>query len=433
MYSSAENINIINVRITHKKARVPLMEAISFKDERNALTEIRSIRNVDECVLLQTCNRIELYLVNKNGGKTAKRVSEYLINRAGTMAEEASKAIEISLNQDALRHILRVTSGLESMVVGEDQVINQVWDAYLEAESMKTVGPVLKNVFNRAVNIGRHVRNETGINKGAVSVGSVAVELAASLLGSFEGKNVLVMGAGETGTLVAKALARRCLSAIFIANRTYERALKLAEELSGKAVRFDKLKEALLDADVVICSTSAPHYLLTRELIDGVMKQRHNQSDLLIIDISNPRNVEKSVQDVKGAKLYNLDDLQFIAERNKEERQKSAEKASKMVDEALVLLDRDVKAQSVRNIISSLFSHAEEIRQRELKKAINMLGDIDEKEKKVINDLTCILLKQTFIPIIENLRTAAMNDDNHLIEIAVKLFGMEANYPSEKE
>jgi len=354
-------------------------------------------------------------------------LGEYLINRAGSMAEEASRAIEVSLNQDALRHILRVASGLESMIVGEDQILSQVWDSYLEAESVGMVGPVLKTVFSKAVSVGRRVRNGTGINKGAVSIGSAAVELAESLLGNLNGKKVLVIGAGETGTLVAKALARRCLNAIFIANRTYERALKLAEELCGKAVKFDRLEETLIDADVVICSTSAPHYLLTRELVCEVMKQRHNRSDLMIIDISNPRNVEKSVQDIEGVKLHNIDDLQMIAERNKEERQKSVEKASKIIDEELLLLDRDLKTQSVRNIISSLFLRAEEIRQRELMKALNMLGNIDEKERKIVDDLTYILVKQTFVPIIENLRIAAMNNDKQLIDVAVKLFGMEAS------
>jgi glutamyl-tRNA reductase len=402
------------------------MEAVAFKDKKSALTEIRFIANVDECVLLQTCNRIELYAVSKDGEKTVKIFSEYLIKRAGTIAEEVSKAIEVSLNQDALKHILRVASGLESMIVGEDQILSQVWDAYLEAESVGTAGPILKTVFNRAVSVGKRVRNRTGINKGAISIGSAAVELAESLLGNLNGKKVLVIGAGETGTLVAKALARRCLSAIFVANRTHERALKLAEELCGKAVKFDRLEEALVDADVVICSTSAPHYLLTKELVCDVMKQRRNRSNLMIIDISNPRNVEESIQDIEGVKLYNIDDLQSIAERNKEERRKSIEKASKIIDEELPLLERDLKAQSVMNIVSSLFLRAEKVRQRELMKALNMLGNIDEKKRKVIADLTYILLKQTFVPIIENLRIAAMNDDKQMIDAAVKLFGMEA-------
>src|SRR3990172_4261892 len=425
MHSSVENIDVINVRLTHKAADVPLLEAVGFKDKRDALAEIRSLVDINECVVLQTCNRIEIYVVNENGEKIAQTIKDYLIKRSGSKTEEAKTAIEVSINQDALRHILRIASGLESMVVGEDQVLNQLWDAFLEAEKEKAVGPVLKNIFNKAASVGLRVRNETGISKGAISIGSVAVELAGGLMGGFEGKQVLVMGAGQMGTLVAKALARRCLSAIFIASRTYERAVKLAEQLSSKAVKFDKLSEVLLDADVVICSTAAPHYLLTKEIVQAAMEKRRNPSELFIIDISNPRNVEKSVQEIAKVQLFNIDDLQSIADKNKEERQKSAENAEKIIEEELVLLERDVKAQSVRDIISILLSHAEEIRQKELTKALSMMQGMNEKEKEVVDDLTLVLLKQTFLPIIENLRKAAVNNDKELIDIAIKLFGME--------
>jgi len=427
MRSSVENIDIVNVRITHKTADVPLLEAVSFKEKRDALNEIRSLGYADECVLLQTCNRLELFLVNKDGEYTSKMMKQYLANRAGPKAEEVSRVIEVSMNQDALRHILRVASGLESMVVGEDQVLNQLWDAFLEADDAKTVGPVLRHVFNKAASVGCRVRNETAISKGAISIGSVAVELAGTLMGGFEGKQVLVMGAGNIGTLVAKALARRSQSAIFIASRTYERAVKLAEQLSGKAVKFDKLGEALQDADVVICSTSAPHYLLTKEIVREVMNRRRNLGKLFVIDISNPRNVEMSVQEIGNVELYNLDDLQTIANKNKEERQKSAEDASKILEAELVLLERDMKSQSVRDIISALLSNAEDVRQRELAKAFGMLQNVGEKEKEIIADLTLVLLKQTFLPIIQNLRKAAVENDKELIDIAVKLFGMEEN------
>jgi len=308
------------------------------------------------------------------------------------------------------------------MVIGEDQIINQVWDAYVEAEEAKTVGPILKLLFLKAVDVGRKVRKETGINKGAVSIGSAAVELASSLLEHFNEKNILVMGAGEIGTLVAKALARRSLSPIFIANRTYDRAVRLAEELSGKAVKFDKLNEVLVDADVVICSTSAPHYLLTKNLVLDLMRHRKNRNDLLIIDISNPRNVETSIEEVPHVRLYNIDDLHFIAERNKQERHKSIQEALKIVDRELVDLERTMKTESVRKIISELLAHTEDVRRRELAKAFSKIGKLGEREKKVISDLTSILLKQTFVPLVENLRVAAMNDDEDTIEVAVKLF-----------
>ena len=424
MQSSAGNINIVNARITHHKSRVSLIETVAFEDLKSSLSEIYSMDNVDECVILQTCNRTELYIVSKDNENTAKMINDYLMKRCGTKSEEAARAIEVSLNQDALKHLLTVASGLESMVVGEDQILGQVWGAYSTAESANTVGPILKTAFTRAVSVGRRVRNETDINRGAVSIGSVAVELAETLLGDLNGKNVLVMGAGEAGTLVAKALARSCPNAIFIANRTYERALKLAEELKGKAVKFNRLEEVLKDADVVICSTAAPHYLLKKEPVCKIMKQRSNRSGLMIIDISNPRNVEESVQDIDGVKLYNIDDLRGIAERNKEKRQEKAEKALKIIDDALLLLEQDLKAQSVSNIVSSLFSHAEKIRQKELMKAHNMLGKLDDKKRDVIDDLTFEIVEQTLVPIVENLRNAAMNNDKQMIDVAVKLFGV---------
>lgn len=194
MQASARNVNIVNVRITHKTAHVPLLEAVAFKDKETAYKEVSAIAGVEECLLLQTCNRVELYLVSQKGEETAKAAFEYLAQRTPIQIEAASKAIEYSINKEALNHLLRVTSGLESMVIGEDQVINQVWDSYLEAEKTNGAGPVLKQLFNRSVNVGRRVRKETGINKGAVSVGSAAVELAENLLGSLNEKKILGNG-----------------------------------------------------------------------------------------------------------------------------------------------------------------------------------------------------------------------------------------------
>ena len=422
MQSSAKHVNIINVRMTHKTARVPLLEAVSFKDKTYAYAEMRGLEGTRESVLIQTCNRIELFLVSDCRDRAVKSAVEYLANRACDHTEEACKAIEYSVNRDALNHLLRVTSGLESMIVGDDQVINQVWNSYLEAEKAKATGPVLSLLFNRAVNVGRRIRKETGISKGAVSVGSATVELAEHLLGSLREKKIVVMGVGEIGTLVSKAMARRCLSPVLIANRTYERALRLADELGGTAVKFDKLEEVLVDADLVICSTSAPHYLLTKELTSKLMKERQNANDLLIIDISNPRNMEEAIKELPHVRLYSIDDLTIIAERNKKERQKSVQEACKIVDKEVSELELAVKADSVRDVISGLLSKVEETRKRELSKALNEMSGLDERQTKIISDLTGILLKQTFLPVVENFRRAAANNDAQLVNAAVELF-----------
>jgi glutamyl-tRNA reductase len=425
MHSSAKTVDIVNVRITHKTAHVPLLEAVSFKDKANAYAEIRALDGVTESVLIQTCNRIEFYLVSEDGYKTVKSAIGCLVNRASAYTEKAYNAVEYAVNRDALSHLLRVTSGLDSMVIGEDQVINQVWNAYLEAQKANVTGPVLSLLFNRAVNIGRRVRRETAISKGAVSVGSAAVELAEALLDSLNEKKILVMGAGETGTLVAKAMARRCISPIFIANRTYERASRLAEELGGKAVKFDKLSEVLVDADVVLCATSAKHYLLTKDLLSYLMMTRQTKNNLIVIDISNPRNVEEAIKELPGVELYGIDDLTSIAEQNKLERQKSMQQAVKIVEGELEMVERAVKQESVQEIISVLFSQIEVSRRKELAKALGMMGDLNERKRKIVSDLTSILLKQMFLPVISNFRQAAADNNVELIEVATKLFDLK--------
>ena len=270
--------------------------------------------------------------------------------------------------------------------------------------------------------MGRRVRRQTRISQGAVSVGSAAVELAENLLGSLEGKKILVMGAGETGTLIAKAMARRCLNPIFVANRTYERAFRLAEELGGKAVMFDNFGTVLVEADVVFCSTSAPHYLLTKNLVSWLLSARKNKKDLIVIDVSNPRNVEEAIKELPYVKLYNIDDLTSITEHNQAERHKSVVEAHKIVDEELKVLKQAVKGDSVRETVSVLLSQVEGSRQRELSKALKMMGELDKRQKKIVNDLTNILLKRTFLPIVENLRIAAQNNESEVIEAATKLF-----------
>jgi glutamyl-tRNA reductase len=422
MNASAKVDHVLNVRITHKTARISLMEAVAFKDKTQALKELQTLGGVAECLYLQTCNRVEIYLVAEETEKILQLATNFLVNRAGEQTQETLNVIQTSVDNDTFNHLLRVTSGMESMVIGEDQILNQVWDAYLEADNAKTVGPILKHLFNRAVDVGRKVRNETGINKGAVSVGSAAVELAVKLLGNLQDKKILVMGAGEMGSLVAKALSHRCLRPIFIANRSYDRAAKLAESLSGEAVKRDKLDDVMVNADVVICATSAPHYLLTKDSVTRLIERRQNINPLVIIDISTPRNVEKAVAEVSSVKLYNIDDLQMIADKNKTQREAAIAIAQEMLDSELIMLQEDMKNLSVRQIVSKILSEAEQIRKKELLTALDMMGKIDERQKQVVDDLTSILIKETYIPIIENLKAAARKGDKQAIAVAVKLF-----------
>ncbi|MCP8304759.1 MAG: glutamyl-tRNA reductase [archaeon] len=427
----ALTVGVVNVSITHKKADVSTMEAVAFGDKKSALSEICNLTNdISECLILQTCNRIEIYAVSRNEEKVAKALMEHLLSRVGANIDKVTEAIDVFFNQVALRHITRVASGLESMMIGEDQILGQVWNAYLEAETAGTTGPVLKTVFHKAVNIGQRVRQETDINKGAISIGSAAVKFAEETLGGLDGKNVLIVGAGATGTLVAKALVRQKINAVFVANRTYERALRLADELNGKAVHFDHLKEAMAEADVVICATSAPHYILTTDIVKESMKRRNKTNDLLIIDVSNPRNVDDNVRLIEGIRLHDIDGLRAIAERNLENREKEVRKVEEIIEKELPLLDRDLKTLYTENIISLMLSRAEKVRQEGLAKALSMLRYINDKEKKIVDNLTCALIKRILIPIVEKLRTATINDDQQIVKEAIELFDLRCIFCS---
>ncbi|MCP8323345.1 MAG: glutamyl-tRNA reductase [Candidatus Methylarchaceae archaeon HK02M2] len=419
------NFNILNIGVNHKNADIPLIEAVAFRDKRNALNDICDrIDNIVECLILQTCNRVEIYSVFNNDERVVDALVEYLLERSGNNAEKVSKSIEIFFNQDVLRHIFRIASGLESMMIGEDQILGQVWDSYLEAETNGTAGPVLKMIFHKAVSIGQRVRQETNVNKGAVSIGSAAVRFAEETLGGLDGKNILVVGAGDIGTLVAKALVRQEIDAVFVANRTYERALRLAKELNGEAIHFDQLKEAISEADVVICATNAPHYILTTDKVKESMRRRKKTQDLLIVDVSNPRNVDEGVKSIEHIKLYNIDGLRLIAKRNLENRRKEVSKVEEIIEKMLPLIERNLETLYAEKIISLILSRAEKVRKKELKKALGMLRYSNDEEKQIVDSLTCVLIKRILVPIMEKLRPMIVNNNQQSVKKIFELFNL---------
>ena len=321
--------------------------------------------------------------------------------------------------QSALKHLLRLAAGLESMIIGEDQILGQIKEARIAALKKGSCGPILDTIFNKAIHVGQLVRNKTQINKGSISIGSAAVELAESVQGDLKCKKVLVIGAGEMGALVARALAEKQLKAIVVANRTYDRAVKLAEELGGYAIQFNRLDDALSDADVVISATAAPHYILTRERVEKAIPVERRDK-VTMIDIANPRDIEEKVKEL-GIKLFNIDDLRGIAEKNRRKREKEAQKAEQIIEEELGLLFNSLKYKKIEPLISKIRKSMEEIRVKETKKAIKMLGEL-EGEEKIIEDLTRSIVNKIFHDIVSRLREAAEADDKELIRACERLF-----------
>ncbi len=380
------------------------MENIS-KDIDDLFWNLQEKYSVGEYVEISTCNRKEYYIKNDN------------ISEDDELLSHENQSIIIEYGNSAVMHLLRMTSGLESMIVGEDQILGQVKDAKHKAMKEHHCGKALDAVFTKAIHVGQVVRNKTNINKGSVSIGSAAIDLAEKHMGSLDDKSVLVIGAGKMGKLVAKALAEKDLNAIFVANRTYYVAVELAKDLGGEAILFSELEKYLATADLVISATSAPHAIITKKRLLGIER---DYDDLMMVDIANPRDISEDVSEL-GVKLFNIDDLREIADENTNLRIKEFGQAENIIDEEFILLKESFKIMEVEETLASLRSSMEEIRQRETKKALVKLADVDGSAK-ILNNLTNSIVNKIFFDISKNVKDAAKDENKEVIAAAEYLF-----------
>ena len=391
---------IINIRVDHTLADIETMEKVS-KDLKELFSTLKEQIDVKEYIEINTCNRYEYFLYAED------------YNELDLDCE--NKYVIIQYSDEAVLHLFRMTSGLESMIIGEDQILGQVKDAKLKSEREGHCGNKLDAVFTKAIHVGQVVRNKTKINQGSISIGSAAVDLAEENLGDLQDKNVLVIGAGKMGTLVAKALAEKNLKAIFVANRTYYKAIRLAEELDGEAILFDNLEEKLLNADLVISSTGAPHAIINKTRLLNVFDEKIPKK-MVFIDIANPRDIEEDVKEI-GIDLFNIDDLRGIAEKNKKLREKEVIEAEKIIKSEFDLLKESFNLIEINSLLGSLRESMEEIRQRESQKGIVKLNSVDAKDIKTIDKMTQSIVNKIFYDISENIRKTAKNNEDDYIRI----------------
>ena len=391
---------IINIRVDHTLADIETMEKVS-KDLKELFSTLKEQIDVKEYIEINTCNRYEYFLYTED------------YNELDLDCE--NKYVIIQYSDEAVLHLFRMTSGLESMIIGEDQILGQVKDAKLKSEREGHCGNKLDAVFTKAIHVGQVVRNKTKINQGSISIGSAAVDLAEENLGDLQDKNVLVIGAGKMGTLVAKALAEKNLKAIFVANRTYYKAIRLAEELDGEAILFDNLEEKLLNADLVISSTGAPHAIINKTRLLNVFDEKIPKK-MVFIDIANPRDIEEDVKEI-GIDLFNIDDLRGIAEKNKKLREREVIEAEKIITSEFDLLKESFNLIEINSLLGSLRESMEEIRQRESQKGIVKLNSVDAKDIKTIDKMTQSIVNKIFYDISENIRKTAKNNEEDYIRI----------------
>ncbi len=399
---------IINIRVDHTLADIETMEKVS-KDLKDLFSTLKEQIDVKEYIEINTCNRYEYFLYTDDYNELDLDCeNEYVI---------------IQYSDEAVLHLFRMTSGLESMIIGEDQILGQVKDAKRKSEREGHCGKKLDAVFTKAIHVGQVVRNKTKINQGSISIGSAAVDLAEEHLGDLQDKHVLVIGAGKMGTLVAKALAEKNLKAIFVANRTYYKAIKLAEELDGEAILFDNLEEKLLNADLVISSTGAPHPIINKERLLRVFDEEIPDK-MIFIDIANPRDIEDDVKEI-GIDLFNIDDLRGIAEKNKKLREREVIEAEKIIESEFDLLKESFNLIEINSMLGSLRESMEEIRQRESQKGIVKLNSVDAKDIKVIDKMTQSIVNKIFYDISENIRQTAKNNEEDFVKICEMILKRE--------
>ncbi len=421
-----KSLDLLNFRITYKEAPIHLLEKFTFKDINSVYDSFLEHLQLKECLILQTCNRVEIFAVIDEGLDLQKIIC-YWAAYSNLSTEEFSKIVEIVKGERVIQHLLKLVSGLDSLVIGEDQILGQVKRSYEFARTNNYLGPFLSIIFEKSIKVGSKVRALTGINRGSISVGSVAVNLAEESLDRLDDKKILLIGSGEGASLVAKALKRRNVS-FLNTSRTFERAKSFAESLAGMPIIFEDAMASLSSMDIVFVSTIAPYYLITYERIKKTMETK--DSSLLIFDLSNPRTVEDSISQIDNVFLFNLDQIGDIVQKNIKCRREEIQSAEEIIEDEMRNMDLILKRKKADPVVISVFRNVDKIRERELNKALSILGPkIGPKESKIIEQFSHALLEGIISTPMNNLRRQIQNGNNdeeqELMRIAAKLFNYE--------
>ena len=414
-------IQIVNARVTYKNAPIHLLEKFTFKDVDSAHRAFLE-NGMDECVILQTCNRVEVFAASKSPNQAG--LLDQWAQAAGLSGKDLA-SIELSAGKDAMMHLLKLASGLDSLVVGEDQILGQVRRAFEFSKSNRYAGSNLAVVFDRALKVGSRVRNATGINKGNVSIASIAVNLADEYFDDLKAKKVMLIGSGEAASLVAKVLKRQDID-FMVTSRTYERARSFSETMAGTPVPFDEALDMLGKIDLVFVASTAPYFLITHERMLDAIKGR--KEAMMIFDLSNPRTVDERVASIRGIKLVNMDQIAELVEKNMRTRMKEVHSAEKIIDSEIKLVDGMMKRLKAEPVIVSVFRSVDGIRERELKKALSMLGKRSgPEEARIIEQLSYAIVEGILATPMNYLRKEMEEgrDAEELMKIIAKMFKYE--------
>jgi glutamyl-tRNA reductase len=417
---------LLLIGLNHRTAPVEVRERLDVPETQHdaALQEVKSIDGVDGVAVLSTCNRVET-IVSAASEDVIESIVAWLCARGGADRAALEKSLYVLRYEDVIQHLFRVASGLDSMVVGEPQIGGQVRSAFVSAQRRGALDGLLERLFEETMRVAKKVRSETGIGEHAVSVPYAAVELARKIFGDLEGLQALLLGAGEISELTAEHLNGSGVTQIFVANRSHDRAKELAARFSGHAVYFESIEPHLVTCDIVIASTSAPHFVIEPAQIERAMRARKKPT-LFLIDLSVPRNIDPAVGKIDGAYLYNIDDLQQVVDSNRELRLQKAEQAEGLVAREVESFRRRLSAQDAVPTILELQRALESIRTGELEKCLRKVGPITAEQRQAIEMMTSQMVNKILhYPILRLKESAGEPQERESLRQAIrKLFGL---------
>ncbi|MDI1495198.1 MAG: Glutamyl-tRNA reductase [Cenarchaeum symbiont of Oopsacas minuta] len=412
------NVALVNARVTFRRSPIHVLEKFMFKNTEIALVEFKRRSGFEECVIVQTCNRVEVY-----GTVTDldyKKISNTWAELAGIDDNTISRNIEFSLGCEVTSHLLHLTSGLESMVIGEEQILGQIRGSISAAKEAGSSGRRLDALFDRSVRAGARIRKSTGLGRGGTSVGSMAVKLAEENVEDIKTKRILLIGTGEISSLVAKSLIRRGYE-FSVASRTHERSKSFCETMGGgSAIKFEDAFERFGEYDVMFVATSAPYFLVTHEKI--ATAKENGSKGIMILDLSNPRTVDERVATLNGIKLMNLDQIAEMVDKNARKKEAKLREIKNIISEEIPIIEMSMNRLDAEPIVSNIFKSIESRRQKELQKALRILGEMDVEKTKVIDDLTKAIVESTISTPMNNLRKASEEGKTNVLDAASRLF-----------
>ncbi|HEY5974528.1 MAG TPA: glutamyl-tRNA reductase [Geobacteraceae bacterium] len=428
-------MNIIVVGLSHKTAPVEIREKVAFAPTQmeKPLKALVDLPDITEAVIVSTCNRVEIYVTSRDIAGGMARVKRFLADYHNFPLETLEQHLYSHHGEEAIRHAFRVSSSLDSMVVGEPQILGQIKTAYGYAAEYKSSGIILNRFLHKAFSVAKRVRTETKIASSAVSVAFAAVELAKKIFDDLSDKTVMLIGAGEMCELAAKHFLNNGVRGVMVTNRTFERAVKLADEFGGKAVPFDDLFEQLHKADIILSSTGAPHCIIGPKDLDEVMRRRR-QKQMFFIDIAVPRDIDPGVNNVENVYLFTVDDLQEVVSANLQQRAAEAQKAEEIVNQEIGQFFKWLSSLEVTPTIVALRGKFDEIRRAELEKTLAGWKDLSPDSQKKLDALTNAIMNKLLHPPTSLLKKAGQGGRTDLYVDALRsLFELEIGGNGDEE